>query len=74
MVDEMTTAALRQLLYEKGYPPQFEVDHHTYANACQEVLSDLAGKGEYMDVVDVWIGRHRGLMFKNTELILRNGA
>lgn len=67
----MTTAELRQRLYEEGYPPQFPVDSQTYANACQEVFNHLNQECENMGVIEVWVGSHNGLMFKNTELIYR---
>lgn len=70
----MTTAALRQLLYENGYPPQFEVDHHTYANVCQEIFNRARQDMECMNIVEIWLGSNGGIMFKNTELILRNGG
>ena len=75
----MTSKELRELLMkggpEKEPPKSYLVDAETYANACQSIFEwcwknrailPFKGKGKVIEVV---LGPHKGLMFKNVELI-----
>lgn len=65
------------------WPVTYEVDADTYANCCQYVFSwsyennireiFRHGSGD-LAMVRIGIGEHKGLMFKNVELILIRGS
>ena len=72
----MTAAQLRELFNRSfnlnKWPKTFEVDAHTYACVCQEVLRrapTMTNIGD-VNIVKVSTGKHGGIMFKNVELIL----
>ena len=53
------------------WPASYQVDHETYANVCQTifgVLKSLDGLEGYGYVI--MLGPHKGIMFKNVELML----
>ncbi len=57
------------------WPETFEVDAETYGNVCQSMfdykVSILKEQNTtYPNVIDILVGSHNGLMFKNVELIL----
>jgi len=54
-----------------GFPTTYDVDHETYANVCQEVFNNLADNYPDRLALPVHIGPHRGVMFKDVELTLR---
>lgn len=65
---------------DKDWPETFEVDVETYANCCQSVFNHKIDSiddddnitVDYKDFysINITIGRNKGLMFKNVELIL----
>lgn len=68
----MTPHELYQKLIDNKYPLTYEVDAATYGLVCQMIFNDTAKlKINYITRVDVSVGLHNGIMFKNTELILK---
>lgn len=78
----MTAQELRSFFNERfgieeEWPKKFEVDAETYGYCCQAVFSNpststyVAGDTN-LYFADIWLGPHKGLMFKSVELILKN--
>lgn len=69
----MTAGELRNKMntdYGVGeWPKTLEVDPETYANACQAIFHS---KEFMMDslYIQVALGEHKGIMFRNVELLL----
>lgn len=73
---------------DQNWPTRYEVDHETYANVCQAIFdyqfnrqSEFESLGMDDDVeqipgvheITIFLGINRGIMFKNVELLLREG-
>lgn len=67
------------------WPLTYEVDHETYANVCQDIFEnqfrldnlfwDTVEDGEQkpdVEILSIAVGRNKGIMFKNVELILKS--
>lgn len=63
---------------DKEWPKTYEVDAETYANCCQfrfnkyeihEILRIVPGS---CSSFQIYLGKNRGLMIKNTELIFKD--
>jgi len=73
----MTAQTLREYLnteygLKKPWPKTLEVDAHTYACACQEIFDTFEKEtvGNVGYLIELALGPHNGIMFKNVELIL----
>jgi hypothetical protein len=79
MTIEQLTELFNKTFGLSPWPETYEVDHQTYANVCQAIFKN---KGErvfdiniYRDgtrFIEVAIGSHGGIKFKNVELILKS--
>lgn len=58
------------------WPKSYIVDAETYANCCQYIFNKLAEESLFSSIslynVILFLGPHKGLVFKNVELILVN--
>jgi len=71
----MTTTELRKKFNSQfgigvDWPKTYEVDAETYGNVCQSIFNNLREKYEY-NVIEISLGEHGGIMFKNVELIIK---
>lgn len=66
----MTSSELREHFHLLGYPSTFKVDHVTYANVCQDIFNWKITNYTEDQFVEIALGPHGGIMFKNVELIL----
>jgi hypothetical protein len=71
---------LKRILYEKNYPPTFEVNAETYGLICQEIFTHHMKDSNSYDVIEtkefnsfrIAVGKTEfGILFKNVELILK---
>lgn len=57
------------------WPETYEVDANTYANVCQLIFESKLDYDDYMSidkyrVVNISLGKHGGIIYRNVELIL----
>lgn len=66
---------------EKEWPKTYEVDAVTYAHCCQSLFDYIVENSDDIIFVStttreygirIWLGKNKGLMFKNVELILKS--
>lgn len=56
-----------------AWPKTYNVDAETYANVCQLVFTNCPVRYQWdedTEAITISIGPHKGIMFKNVELLL----
>ena len=70
MTADELSSNLNSIYGLKEWPRTFTVDHETYANCCQFVFNRITPVIGGLPWHSVALGPHRGLMFKDIELLL----